>query len=130
MNEVLEVLAAHALQVGDHQYVNYAIIGDISLHFSRGMPLTDFIALCRQHEDFVMKSKDVFPMESFLMWKNCALALLGETEEGFSLNYQSYNEKVAEDRYRFLAILRGTPNTFSSEAHRAKSEPMDGNFSA
>jgi predicted ATPase/class 3 adenylate cyclase len=89
-----------ALRVGDHQYVNYTIIGELSLHFSRGTPIADFLALCRQHENFVMASKDAFPMESFSMWKSCALALLDRTDARSSLNHDSYNEKAAEDRYR------------------------------
>jgi predicted ATPase/class 3 adenylate cyclase len=89
-----------ALRVGDHQYVNYTIIGELSLHFSRGTSLADFLALCSQHENFVMRSKDAFPMESFSMWKSCALALLGRTDKCSSLNHDSYNEKGAEDRYR------------------------------
>jgi len=94
-----------ALQVGDHQYVNYAIIGEISLHFSQGMALPDFIALCCRHESFVMASKDAFPTDSFLMWKSCALALLGETEAYCSLSHRWYDEHAAEERYRTTGNL-------------------------
>ena len=89
-----------ALQVGDHQYVNYAIIGGISLKFSRGTKLAEFLEHCDEHEAFILHSRDVFPIESHRMWKNCALALSGATSPKHSLNNDAYDEKAAEDRYR------------------------------
>src|SRR5262245_39447788 len=89
-----------ALQVGDHQYVNYAIIGNLSLSLSRGTNLVELLRLCESHEAFVRQSNDAFPTESFLMWKSSVLALMGKTERNHSLSNSLYNEKSAEERYR------------------------------
>lgn len=89
-----------ALQVGDHQYVNYAIIGGISLRFSRGTKLTEVIEHCGRHAPFVRQSKDAFPIEAFLMWQAAALALVGNTRVPYSLDNGPYREEVAEEHYR------------------------------
>jgi predicted ATPase/class 3 adenylate cyclase len=89
-----------ALHAGDHQYVNYAIIGGISLRFSRGTRLTELLDHCDQHAAFVMQSKDAFPIESFLMWKSSIFALIGKTKRLQSLDNDAYDENTAEERYR------------------------------
>jgi predicted ATPase/class 3 adenylate cyclase len=94
-----------ALNVGDHQYVNYAIIGNISLRFSRGTRLPDLLDICRRDEAFVMESKDAFPTESLLIWRSCILALLGENQEPYSLSNELYDEGTKEDHYRKTANL-------------------------
>ena len=88
-----------ALQAGDHQYANYAIIGRLSLDFSRGVDTATLKSYCEQYEGFVQQSKDAFPIESILMWKSSVLALMGQTNAVHSLSNKLYDEKVAEDRY-------------------------------
>ena len=88
-----------ALEVGDHQYVDYAIIGGISLQFSRGCNLQDVLRECEDHKPFVQQSKDAFPTESLTMWQNCALALQGKTAAPHSLSDATYDEEAAELRY-------------------------------
>ena len=88
-----------ALQAGDHQYVNYSIIGQLSLEFSRGTDLASLRSYCDLHEGFVRQSKDAFPIESFLIWRSSILALLGQTNAVHSLTNKSYDEDLAEDKY-------------------------------
>jgi predicted ATPase/class 3 adenylate cyclase len=88
-----------ALQSGDHQYANYAIIGQLSLNFSRGLDLPAVRAYCERHEGFVRQSKDAFPIESLLMWQSSVLALTGHTHAAHSLTSASYDENTAEERY-------------------------------
>lgn len=89
-----------AIEVGDHQYANYAIIGGISMHFSRGFRLEDFLQYCHNYSRFVSHSKDAFANESLLMWQNCAQALQGKTNEPYSLDNDSYDENESEARFR------------------------------
>jgi predicted ATPase/class 3 adenylate cyclase len=88
-----------ALEVGDHQYANYAIIGGISLRFSRGSNLHEVLRECEEHRPFVLHSKDAFPVESLTMWQNCALALQGKTAAPYSLSDGAYEENASELRY-------------------------------
>lgn len=88
-----------ALEVGDHQYVDYAIIGGISLRFSRGRSLQEVLQHCEEHSAFVLRSKDAFPVEALTMWRNCVLTLLGRTVAPYSLNHEAYDEDAAEQRY-------------------------------
>jgi predicted ATPase/class 3 adenylate cyclase len=88
-----------ALQSGDHQYANYAIIGQLSLDFSRGLDLAAVRAYCDRYEAFVRQSKDAFPIESLLMWQSSVLALTGHTHAAHSLTSASYDEHAAEERY-------------------------------
>jgi predicted ATPase/class 3 adenylate cyclase len=88
-----------ALQAGDHQYANYAIIGRLSLNFSRGVDMATLRSYCDLYERFVRQSKDAFPIETMLMWKSSIFALTGQTNAGHSLSSAAYDEKDAEDRY-------------------------------
>ncbi len=97
-----------ALQAEDHQYVNYAIIGRLSLDFSRGVRLTELDAYCAEHDLYVHRSNDAFPIEAFMMWKSSVLALTGRTDAGYSLSHDAYDEQAAEQRYhrtRNLTLL-------------------------
>jgi predicted ATPase/class 3 adenylate cyclase len=89
-----------ALRAGDHQYVNYTIIGRLSLDFSHGTDLSALRSYCDFHERFVQQSKDAFPIESLQMWKSSILALTGRTNATDSLDNASYDERAAERRYR------------------------------
>jgi class 3 adenylate cyclase len=88
-----------ALQAGDHQYANYAIIGQLSLDFSRGVNMATLLSYCERYEKFVEQSKDAFPIESRLMWKSSGLALTGQTNAVNSLSNKTYDEKSDESRY-------------------------------
>jgi histidine kinase len=89
-----------AKEVGDHQYADYAIIGGISLRFSRGETLHEVLLECEKHRPFVMRSKDAFPVESLKMWNNCVLALQGKTSAPYSLNNGDYYENASEAHYQ------------------------------
>jgi predicted ATPase/class 3 adenylate cyclase len=88
-----------ALEVGDHQYAGYAIIGGISLCFSRGGSLDEIQRECDRHRPFVLQSKDAFPVESLTMWSNCVGALQGRTAAPYSLHDDDYDEIVSELHY-------------------------------
>jgi predicted ATPase/class 3 adenylate cyclase len=88
-----------AFEVGDHQYVNYAIIGGTSLQFSRGSSLHELLRDCEEHKPVVLHSMDAFPIESMTMWRNCALALRGKTVAPHSLSDGPYDENASELHY-------------------------------
>ena len=88
-----------ALEVGDHQYVDYAIIGSISLQFSRGSHLHELLRECEEHSPFVLHSMDAFPVELLTMWRNCVLALQGKTVAPHSLSDGPYDENASELHY-------------------------------
>jgi predicted ATPase/class 3 adenylate cyclase len=89
-----------ALRAEDHQYANYAIIGRLSLDFSRGIPLPELDAYCAKYERYVCQSNDAFPIEAFIMWQSSVLALTGRTPSAYSLSQPLYDEQAAEQRYR------------------------------
>ena len=106
-----------ALQAGDHQYVNYSIIGQLSLEFSRGANLTTLLSYCAAHDGFVRQSKDTFTIESMSIWRNCILALVGQTYTVSSLSNDSYDEDEAESAYTRMhnPTLLAYQNTLRSQ---------------
>jgi predicted ATPase/class 3 adenylate cyclase len=89
-----------ALQAGDFQYANYAILQIIFLKFARGVRLGEVLDECKQYERFVLQTKDDFAIDNHRHWKHAVLALRGETEGDDSLDYDGYEEKAAVTRFR------------------------------
>jgi predicted ATPase/class 3 adenylate cyclase len=94
-----------ALEAGDNQYADYAIIGGISLRFSRGCNLNEVVRECEEHKTFVHQSNDAFSIHSLTMWQNCARALQGKTSAPYSLTDGAYDENAAELHYHSTANL-------------------------
>ncbi len=103
--ELIDRARKMGLEVGDHQYVGYAILGSIAMPFSRGTNLAEILRLCDEHRPFVTHSKDAFTVESLTMWQNCALALRGKTAAPHSLSDGAYDENEAELRYHTTGNL-------------------------
>jgi predicted ATPase/class 3 adenylate cyclase len=89
-----------ALEVGDHQYVNYAICCSILGRLSRGSSLHQLLCECEEHRPFVLHSKDAHAIQVLTMCKNYALALQGKTASPYSLSDGPYDENAAELHYR------------------------------
>ena len=88
-----------ALDVGDHQYVNYVIISIIFAMITSGKSLNDVLRVCEEHGPFVLHSKDVAHTEFVTMCKNHALALQGKTVAPYLLNDGAYDESASELRF-------------------------------
>jgi predicted ATPase/class 3 adenylate cyclase len=88
------------LEVGEHQYVNYAIGSSILPRITRGTSLYEALRVYDEQSPFVLRSRDVLPVELVTMYKNCALALQGKTKAPYSLSEGAYDETEAELHYR------------------------------
>ena len=89
---ILSEAYAVALQAGDFQYANYAILQIIFLRFARGVRLGEVLDECKRYESFVLQTRDEFAIDNHRHWKHAALALKGETERDDSLEYDGYDE--------------------------------------
>ena len=88
-----------ALEVGDHQYVNYAICCSILGRLSRGTSLQQLLSECEEHWPFVLHSNDAHAIQVLTICKNFALALQGKTAAPYSLSDGPYDENAAEAHY-------------------------------
>lgn len=88
------------LEVGDHQFCNYAIISEVLARATRGSNLREVLRLFDQYCPLVQQSNEPFSIDFLIMTKNFALALQGETAALHSLNTDTYDEAEAELRYR------------------------------
>ena len=89
-----------ALEVGDHQYVNYAICCSILGRLCRGTSLQNLLNECEEHWHFVLQSNDAHAIQVLTICRNYALALQGKTVAPYSLSDGPYDEKAAEAHYR------------------------------
>ena len=87
-----------ALDVGEHQYVNYIIISIIFAMITSGKPLHDILRVCEEYWPFVLHSKDQAHAEFVTMCRNHSLALQGKTTAPYSLNDGTYDEIASELR--------------------------------
>jgi predicted ATPase/class 3 adenylate cyclase len=97
---LLDRVRTMALEVGDHQYVNYAICSNVLGRLSRGTNLHDLQSECEENWPFVLNSKDAHAIQVLTICKNYALALQGKTAEPYSLSDAAYDEDEAEAHYR------------------------------
>jgi len=88
------------LEVGDHQFCNYAIISEVLARATRGSNLQEVLRLFDQHCPVVLQSNEPFSIDFMIMTKNFALALQGETAAFHSLSTDTYDEAEAELRYQ------------------------------
>jgi predicted ATPase/class 3 adenylate cyclase len=89
-----------ALEAGDYQYVNLSINSTIWAGTFRGQKIDDLLRYGKEHESFVLTSKDAFALEVLKMAMGFAAALKGNTTAPHSLDNPAYDEKAAELRYR------------------------------
>src|SRR5262249_23282537 len=68
-----------ALEVGDHQYVNYAICCNILGRLCRGASLQHLLSDFEENWPFVSNSSDAHAIQVLTICKNYALALQGQT---------------------------------------------------
>ena len=133
---ILERALDLSLTAGDLQYANYCIIGLGHHAFIRGAPIKDLLGYFRGREDAVRDSKDPFAIETFVHWKQCAMAMAGETKGPSSMSAPGYDEDEAEARIRksnnstllvyfyirkvFLEAIAGDPVEALEYARRAR----------
>ena len=96
---------AVALDAGDFQYANYAVLQLIFLRFARGERLSLVANECERFRSFVLKTKDPFAVDNIRNWQQAVRALMGQTEAGTSLSSSEFCEVEAEQRYRTNANL-------------------------
>ncbi len=97
---LLDRVRKMALEVGDHQYVNYAICSNVLGRLSRGTNLQHLLSECEDNWPFVLNSKDAHAIQVLTICKNYALALQGKTAAPYSLSDGAYDENEAEAHYR------------------------------
>jgi len=97
---LLDRVRKMALEVGDHQYVNYAICSNVLGRLSRGTGLQRLLSECEESWPFVLNSNDAHAIQVLTICKNYALALQGKTAAPYSLSDGAYDENEAEAHYR------------------------------
>ncbi|MDH3842647.1 MAG: AAA family ATPase [Myxococcales bacterium] len=76
---ILSASLSQALEAGDIQYANYAVLGTVSLMFSSGAPLSEVLSLNERYEPLVRRTNDTFSMETHRLWREATRTMLDDS---------------------------------------------------